>query len=244
MCEPIDKDDFGWSKIFRPRYGTRTPSLIIISPLGKRLTSLKELVLHIRENNLFGKINPSIINFEKCMKKNYDPKFVTKKGQEFLHFLKTNGEYQPRFRKNELALVNEVKQDLNHSRQHNKQQKKYGIKKNFNKSSSQILALTYNQVDIKMKIKRCTQCQEYISNSNVASTNGEILCQNGIKNPYTVLDTFYANRRILPIFDELKILQQKTGLHPNEIRRYISDLVYPSNCKYSSNSGRCICKTL
>ena len=104
MAEPIDKDEFGWSKIKRERQGGKTrfgKDYYVVSPLGKKSRSFRDLAIHIKENNLYDKINPRIINLEK-FDENVPSTSVERipksnNGKEFLMFLETKGEYEPKF---------------------------------------------------------------------------------------------------------------------------------------------------
>ena len=94
------------------------------------------------------------------------------------------------------------------------------------------VTLTLNASRIGMK--KCDQCYDFTKNDQLTSKNDEVfrgrvlmLCQDCIcPDPNTVLDTWYANRRICPLQHEAETLARKTRLPVNEVKKYIEDLFY------------------
>ena len=82
-------------------------------------------------------------------------------------------------------------------------------------------------------MKKCDQCYDFTENDQLTPKNDqvfrgrvEMLCQDCIcPDPKTVLDSWYANRRILPLLHEAETLARKTRLPVDEIRKYIEDLM-------------------
>ena len=281
MAEPMDKDEFGWTKIKRERQGGKTrfgKDYYVVSPLGKRSRSFRDLAIHIRENNLYDKINPRIINLEKVNDDANDntverqPK--SNNGKEFLMFLASKGEYEPKFmiRKPKKPSVPSTENSQGEKRKNtsdnnnqvlaaNKQKKMdpknceecdkckgLTAKKDLSlEEDGKILCrlcwatahpdpagvtLTLNANRIGMK--KCDQCYDFTKNDQLTSKNDEVfrgrvlmLCQDCIcPDPNTVLDTWYANRRICPLQHEAETLARKTRLPVNEVKKYIEDLFY------------------
>ena len=290
MAEPMDKDEFGWTKIKRERQGGKTrfgEDYYVVSPLGKRSRSFRDLTIHIRENNLYDKINPRIINLEKVDDDANDntverlPK--SNNGKEFLMFLESKGEYEPKFmirkpkklsvpstennqgekrkktsnNNNQVLAANKKKKKCTKNCEECDKCKRLMPKKDLRleedgKILSQLclatahldtagLTLTLNASQIGMK--KCDQCHDFTKNDQLISMNDEIfrgrvlmLCQDCIcPDPNTVLDTWFANRRICPLQHEAETLARKSRLPVNEVRKYIEELFY-SALKYPTTT--------
>ena len=273
MAEPIDKDEFGWSKIKRERQGGKTrfgKDYYVVSPLGKRSRSFRDLAIHIKENDLYDKINPRIINLEKFDENDTERIPKSNNGKEFLMFLESKGEYEPKFmiqrvRPKKPSVPSENQGQKRKTSDNNnrvaKQQKKIDPKNceecdecNSLTPKKEIIVeqdgkilcpmcyatahpdpagvtLTLNTNRIGMK--KCDQCHVFWENDQLTPRNDQMLCQDCIcPDPYTVLDSWYANRKILPLLHETETLARKTRLDYNEIRKYITSLAaleYPTD---------------
>ena len=92
--DEIEKFPGGWNRILRTRLSGSTigdKDIYIVSPLGKKLRSTRNLAKHIEEKNLFLTLDPNLVNFEKP---GQPRKKITK---DFIEWLESGGKTTPKF---------------------------------------------------------------------------------------------------------------------------------------------------
>jgi len=97
--DEIEKFPGGWNRILRTRHSGSTigdKDIYIVSPLGKKLRSTRNLAKHIEEKNLFLTLDPNLVNFGTLNfeKPGQPRKKITK---DFIEWLESGGKTQPKF---------------------------------------------------------------------------------------------------------------------------------------------------
>ena len=171
---------------------------------GKKCRSNRDLALHIEKNNLWDKIDVRKVNFYDQAKTKIEEHTLN----EFVRFVESKGQYRPKF------VQREPK------------------KRKAPEANTQTVPPLKLPRALLANMAYCDQCTSFEPKSVLLlAEDGQKKCHNcRTENPNVVLQTYYANKRILPTPADLVILVKQTNLSEVFIKNYIQELMFePTN---------------
>ena len=171
---------------------------------GKKCRSNRDLALHIEKNNLWDKIDVRKVNFYDQAKTRIEENTLN----EFVRFVESKGQYRPKF------VEREPK------------------KRKAPDANTQTVPPLKLPRALLANMAYCDQCTSFEPKSVLLlAEDGQEKCHNcRTENPNVVLQTYYANKRILPTPADLVILVKQTNLSEVFIKNYIQELMFePTN---------------
>lgn len=200
-----------WSIVKKERQGgsSRRGTDIYINGYGKKCRSNRDLALHIEKKNLWDKIDVRKVNFYDLAKTRIEENTLN----EFVRFVESKGQYRPKF------VEREPK------------------KRKAPDANTQTVPPLKLPRALLANMAYCDQCTSFEPKSVLLlADDGLQKCHNcRTEDPHVVLDTYFANKRILPTAADLVILVKQTNLEEVYIKNYIQPLMFTETNNDNNN---------